>query len=205
MIGLSRNPQYVYLCGPLRYRIKSGDWISTEELVGGVGLSSQTIELIKDITIEARRIITVENLTSYHLWIEQREHYAAEELIIYTGGFPHRRLQHFLRLLSVAIDRSNRPLSIMHWGDIDLGGIRIFEFMKSRLIPTLEPLWMNSAALLKYEQQAALISDEYASQIQAALYDPRYSEWIPVLQTMLERRKRLEQEGISKIEFNPNV
>ncbi|MFH5181602.1 Wadjet anti-phage system protein JetD domain-containing protein [Paenibacillus sp. TAB 01] len=204
LIGLSRNPQYVYLCGPLRLRIKDEGWISTEKLMGGVGLSSQTIELVKDISTEAGRIITIENLASYHQWIEQREHYASEELVIYTGGFPHRLLQYFLSLLSLAIYKSDRPKFIMHWGDIDLGGIRIFEFLRNQLFPSLEPLWMNSAVLLKYEQQAAPISNEYASQIQAALHDPRYLGWTQVLQTMLECRKRLEQEGISEIEFNLN-
>ncbi|MCK8487521.1 Wadjet anti-phage system protein JetD domain-containing protein [Paenibacillus glucanolyticus] len=201
-IGLTRNPQYVYLCGPLRARSKSGGWISTEELMGGVGLSRQTVELINDMTTDARRIITIENLSSYHQWVEQRELYAAEELIIYTGGFPHRLLQHFLKMLSNAVDKGDKPIPIMHWGDIDLGGIRIFEFIKTRLFPSLEPIWMNSAVLLNYERQAASVSDEYASRIQAALDDPGYAAWIPVMQTMLERRIRLEQESITEIELS---
>lgn len=202
LIGLTRNPQYVYFCGPLQFKTNGG-WNSTEGLFGGVGLSHRTIELMTDITTEVRRIITIENLTSYHQWIEQRERYATQELVIYTGGFPHRSLQQFLKLLSTLMERTGDTVPILHWGDIDLGGIRIFEFIKNKLLPNLKPLWMDTMTLRKYEQQAATITDAYSDQIAVALEDLRYKDWKLVLHYMLQNRIRLEQEATSEILLRP--
>jgi DNA topoisomerase VI subunit A len=193
LIGLARNPQYVYIKGHLKFRMEGGAWISLAKLKGGVGLSWHTVDQMTDLSTKAHRVITVENLTSYHQWLEQRALFDTEELVIYTGGFPHRILQHFLKSLSGVIEREGMTLQMLHWGNIDLGGIRIFQYLKSRLLPQLEPLWMDVGTLIRYERHTATITDEYASQIQNVLGDPQYISWVPVLKAMLERKIRLEQ------------
>lgn len=89
------------------------------------------------------------------------------------------------------------PPELLHWGDIDLGGIRIFQLLQSRFFPGLRPYRMDAETLLRYEAQAAPVSDEYADRLRQALDDPRYAQWLPVFQVMLERRIRLEQESIA--------
>lgn len=195
LIGLTRNPQYVHFCGSLQFFIDKQSYLTTG-LLGGIGLSQKTTELMTDLKTNARRIITIENLTSYHHWIERRERHGAEELVIYTGGFPHRSLQDFLKMLSMLKGENGELIQIMHWGDIDLGGIRIFEFIKSRLIPSLKSLWMDIETLQRLEQKASTITDTYAGQIAAALEDSRYECWKPLLKYMLEQNIRLEQEAI---------
>lgn len=196
-LGLTRNPQSVWLSGPLTFHTVGGKEACTEAFPGGIGLSSQTIEKMTDISTSARRILTIENLTSYHQWLEQHSDFNGEELVIYTGGYPHRALQTFLKKLSRAINSADSPPETYHWGDIDLGGMRIFQYLQAIFFPRLQPLRMNMETLLKYEPQAAVISSEYAAHIRQALTDPQYSYWHPLLEIMMERGIRLEQESIT--------
>ncbi|WP_248928628.1 Wadjet anti-phage system protein JetD domain-containing protein [Paenibacillus hamazuiensis] len=200
LLGLARNPQYVWLSGPLTFQIDSRE-LSCEPFAGGVGLSAETVRKMTEVATTARRIVTIENLTSYHQWLEQRCDRSAEELVIYTGGYPRRLLQSFFRKLSGAVRPAGDRLmpEAYHWGDIDIGGIRIYEYVKARFIPHLQPLWMDAATLLKYEAAAAEASEEYAVQLRQALSDPQYADWRPVLEMMLEKGIRLEQEVISDV------
>ncbi|MCP3776367.1 DUF2220 domain-containing protein [Paenibacillus sp. MZ04-78.2] len=195
-LGLTRNPQSVSLCGPLVFRTRDGKQADTDAFPGGLGLSGETIDAMTHIFMPARYILTIENWTSYHQYLEQPSVRAGEVLVIYTGGYPHRVLQSFLGKLSQVISEAANPPELLHWGDIDLGGIRIFEWLRTSYFPELQPYRMGVDILLQYEAQAAPVSEEYASQLRHALNDSRYADWFPVLEIMLERRVRLEQECI---------
>lgn len=195
-LGLARSPQTVLLSGPLLFQ-SEGKEISTAAFPGGVGLSAQTVESMTILSTSARRILTIENLSSFHQWLEQHADLRGEELVVYTGGYPHRALQNFLRKLSDSLLGASGGPEIYHWGDIDLGGIRIFEFLKAEFFPHLRPLRMDVETLLKYQSRAATIGAEYSAQLRQTLNDPQYSDWHPVLTVMLERGIRLEQESIT--------
>lgn len=199
LLGLARNPQYLYLSGPLQVKCGERERVSLGELGGSVGLAGSMVEDITELWLSARRIVTIENLTSYHQWLEQRAHLQKEELVIYTGGFPHRSLQRLLAKLSSVLEpqAGGDPVDVLHWGDIDLGGIRIYEYLKERFFPSLAPLWMDADTLIRYEASAAAVTEDYAGRIRQLLADARYPEWTPVLEIMLERRIRLEQETIT--------
>lgn len=196
-LGLTRNPQSISLCGPLVFRTRDGKQVETSAFPGGLGLSGETIETITSLATSARCMLTIENWTSYHRYLEQPAVRAGEMLVIYTGGYPHRTLQSFFRKLTRVVSETH-PMDLFHWGDIDLGGIRIFEWLRSGFFPHLRPYRMDADTLLQYEAQAAPVSDEYAEQLRQALNDSCYADWFPVLEMMLERRIRLEQESIAE-------
>ncbi len=196
-LGLSRNPQSVWLCGPLTLKMRSGNEVNTSVFPGGTGLSRRTIEEIEWMATPAKRVLTIENLTTYHQWIEQHAGDLSDQLVVYTGGYPHRVLQMFFTKLAETLSCADDSIEIYHWGDIDLGGIRIFEYIKNRFFPTMRPFRMGVDTLLTYETSAAVVSDDYAEQIRLAIDDPQYANWLPVLETMLTNRIRLEQESIS--------
>jgi hypothetical protein len=195
LLGLSRNPQTVWLKGPLICSVGS-DKISTAVFPGGIGLSSQTIDCMTDLVCPAIRLLTIENLTSYHQWIGRHGGENDDELVIYTGGFPNRTLQKFLSKLSTAFEGTATTLKMRHWGDIDLGGIKIYKFLQANFLPELRPFRMDTAILLQNESHAAAISSDYAEQIRQALAEEQYADWHELLQFMLDRGIRLEQESI---------
>ncbi|MFX3636081.1 MAG: Wadjet anti-phage system protein JetD domain-containing protein [Candidatus Pristimantibacillus sp.] len=195
-LGLTRNPQSVSLCGPLVFRACDGKQADTSAFPGGLGLSGETIDAMKHVFMPARHILTIKNWTSYHQYLELPLVRAGEILVIYTGGYPNRVTQSFLRKLSQVVCEASNPPELLHWSDIDLGGIRIFKWLQSNFFPGLRPYRMGVDTLLQYEAQAAPVSEDYAGQLLHALKDPRYADWIPVLAIMLERRIRLEEECI---------
>lgn len=195
LLGLARNPQTVWIDGPLRCKVGSSE-IYTGQFVGGIGLSSRTIERITEMVCSARRIVTIENWTSYHQWIGRLNAGEPDALVIYTGGFPHRTLQSFLSKLSASLKGGTALPEMMHWGDIDLGGIRIFQYLKANFFPWLRPYRMDVGTLIQYRSQAAAISSDYAAQLRQALQEDNYAEWHELLRSMLELGVRLEQESI---------
>lgn len=198
-LGLVKNPQSVLISGPLTFLTSENVKVDARVFVGGIGLSAQTVENMHELHTTARRIVTIENLTSYHQWINHDAGRREAELVLYTGGFPHRTMQSFLRKLAGSLATDER-VDVLHWGDIDLGGIRIFEYLREQFFPTLQPMLMNVETLLRYESSAAAISPAYARKLAEAMADTRLASWQPVLQIMRERGIRLEQESIVELE-----
>ncbi|MBE3562590.1 MAG: DUF2399 domain-containing protein [Hydrogenibacillus schlegelii] len=173
--------------------------LNFEALSGGVGLSSSFLRRSEIVGLDVERVVLIENWTSFHQWVHERA--GAPELVIYTGGFPRRIVQRFLAQLASyrAESASARGIPVYHWGDIDIGGIRIASFLKARFFPDLLPLLMDVETLEAYKDRAMAVDEGYARTAAALLDDPRYEAWRPVLRWIADRRLRLEQESIDSV------
>lgn len=133
-------------------------------------------------------------------------------LVLYTGGFPHKSTQTLLRkiadFLAETEHRSNSKAhnvhtkgatveGIYHWGDIDYGGIRIFEYLKKNFFPSLKPYRMDVRTYLKYLSSGLAFREDQAGKLERLLADPAYTEWYPLIKLLLQHRKRVEQESMS--------
>ncbi len=94
-------------------------------------------------------ITTVENEYPFLAYVEEAGGPAGvgtrHELVIYTAGFPTPALMGTLTRLS----ECKSSLLFRHWGDADVGGIRIWYFLRSRLKRSVEffrttPEWVTS-------------------------------------------------------------
>lgn len=110
-LGLEKFPHPVLVSGPVA--------------VGGMDASDQVyVGIAPDhayqlrLTQPARSILTIENLASFNRHI--REARKPGDVVVYTGGFPSRAVAAAIRALATA-----HPGPILHWGDIDAGGVRI--------------------------------------------------------------------------------
>lgn len=198
-VGIVENPKNVYVSGWLECQLR-GETVSTKGFLGSIGLSAWTVKEMEICSIYCKRIITIENLTSYHQWTQQRA--GKQELVIYTGGFPHRTLQMFLAKLANYL-KSNCPnMPVYHWGDIDVGGVRIFEFIKTNFFQKTEPILMDASTFMKYKDKALPIDDGYVLKVRVMLESQRFSSWHEVLQLLEQYRLRIEQESIDEIPSN---
>ncbi|MBO8162084.1 MAG: DUF2399 domain-containing protein [Brevibacillus sp.] len=192
-VGIVQHPRSVFVSGMFQFRVGE-TIINSKGLPGGIGLSMQTIMEMEILSLQTERIIMVENLTSYYQWIQYR--YGFDELVIYTGGFPHGVLRTFLSKLATFIDSYHVKIPVYHWGDIDLGGIRIFEHLRQNYFKELQPLWMDEQILIKYKDRGIPLKDPYLLKVKALLADPRYATWVNVLRGMIQHRVRIEQETV---------
>lgn len=74
---------------------------------------------VTGISTEAGYLLTIENLTTFHEAVLQRP---AGAMVLYTGGMPSPSWVRVYRLALRALP-PDRPA--YHWGDIDVGGLRI--------------------------------------------------------------------------------
>ncbi|CAM5337372.1 hypothetical protein SSCI18S_01027 [Sphingobium scionense] len=138
-------------------------------------------------------VLTIENYVSFVRHV--REINAnLDALIIYTGGFPsHAHLQQIVRLAAAA----DAPL--LHWGDMDGGGIRIFRHLEKALADhglRLHPHLMDSATLIAQGVPRAMA-------LRKADAPPADSAIYPLWEVLANYELMLEQESLTP--HHPNL
>lgn len=118
-LGLVKHPQPMLLSGPPSCGVQVG-----EEIVPLVrpylGLRPDTIQGLHVGKNHIRCFLTIENLASFNEAAQDASN-PDDMLLIYVAGNPTPSLlAAYSRLL-----KSAKPLTVMHWGDIDVGGFRI--------------------------------------------------------------------------------
>ncbi len=104
----------------------------------------------------------------------------------------HNRLRRrFLRKLA-----ATKPLQFWHWGDIDLGGFRVFAHLCRQTGLNLQPLLMDVETYRRHLEYGMEVSEPYIKQLKRLQSDPEYQVFWPVIADMVNRRKRLEQEAV---------
>jgi hypothetical protein len=189
-VGIIDNPHNVLVAGPLVIQLGSGAEVSLEGFPGGVGLSHETIRELEVVHTQVARIILIENLTSWHQWVAERR--GEPEIVIYTGGFPNRSVQALLK-------KMNGLAPCYHWGDIDVGGIRIFEYVREHFIPDLQPLGMDEETYHRCCHNGMAFDQSYQRKIQRMLMDNRFARWHELLRLMETSGIRIEQESITQL------
>jgi len=203
-IGISDQPRSVWIAGTLRCSIGS-DKFSLAMFPGGIGLSRDTVCLLTIDEIEGERIVLIENLTSWHQWVKERQ--GANEIVVYTGGFPNRTVQQLLHKLGDYLHVDSRGegrrsgavgrLPVYHWGDMDAGGIQIFEFLRTHFFPELKPLGMDEQSFLRNVHTGMDFGRSYENRLKEMLASERFDRWHSLLNLMLLHGKRIEQESMA--------
>lgn len=124
-IGLERFGHPVHLRGPVHI-----EW-NDQVLIDGsarpfVSIHPEMLPLMKVIA-QPTLLLTIENYTSFNRYVREIDD---GSLVVYTGGFASVGTIEILRSLISALDATTL---ILHWGDIDPGGLRIFRVLEEVL------------------------------------------------------------------------
>lgn len=137
--GIKTYSQTLEWKGTLVYRIGSGKPIDSSVNLFGTVINAQTLEQAVPIAVpRIRHIILVENKANYES-MDFRE----DTLYIYCHGFFSPKELKFLGALT---EITGGNTEYLHWGDMDLGGIRIFLYNQRKLFPGLKPYRMDASA-----------------------------------------------------------
>ena len=191
--GVVQTPTYVMLKGNGRL-ILSGQILDLSRLEGDIALSTASLKELKKVEVLGSRVVTVENLTSFHDYSEK------EDFVVYLGGFHNRVKREFLTFLY----RENKEKEYRHFGDIDAGGFYILEHLKRRTGIGFRSLWMDEEVLEKNRSQANELTKNDRARIEKLLLmleahaeeSPLWEDYRGVLRMMLTEGIKLEQEGI---------
>lgn len=130
-----------------------------------IGLAPQSINDIEFASPPAY-VLTIENLASFNRYCDE---IADGGLILYSNGFPSPDFGDLIRLLHHKFDAS---VLFYHWGDVDLGGLRIFCHIQSFLLGgngrrTLHPHLMNKEYIMAHGRpQPKLRRSQFANVVE---------------------------------------
>ncbi len=123
VLGLEKFPPPIYIKGPLTISYSGVQW-DISQLSPFVGISPDRVFDIS-LTRKVPYVLTIENLASFQRHVREIED---EGVVIYSAGFPSPALTHILQWIDKSV---SDDCQCFHWGDRDIGGIRIFSHIES--------------------------------------------------------------------------
>ncbi|MGX9573310.1 Wadjet anti-phage system protein JetD domain-containing protein [Mesorhizobium sp. f-mel] len=147
--GIRRLPQPILLHGDVSLDGRSFPAMPyvgiPTDCAGGIGLLTRP-----------NYVLTIENFTSFVRHIREVAR-SERALVIYSGGFPSRpTLATITRLAAQA------QVPTFHWGDMDAGGIRIFQHLERHLANvdiSLRPHMMDTELLRRFGRPAQIVTN----------------------------------------------
>lgn len=189
--NLYENPTYVLIKGNARICFDESA-IELSEMPGGIALSNGSLAGIHKISVKADKVITVENLTTYHDCDEQNTVY------IYLGGYHNTSKQKLLEL----IYENNGDKEYYHEGDLDVYGFLILKNLIDKTQIPFKPLFMDLGTIERF-YRAGLYKNLSARdrKVITSKKDGQLSAYKDVLEYMLANDCKVEQESIKAVEL----
>ena len=172
--------------GPLKLEL-SGTVIDFSVFLYGTVLNSETLKYgtICKEQPDIRRVITIENKANFVSAV-----YEPHTLYIFSHGYFSPRERDFLIKLRDVLEEREET-EYFHSGDLDYGGIRIFEYIRKRIFPKVKPLYMDADIFEKYKAYG----EKIGANTKKKLADMEVSEEMADLsRKILESGCVLEQE-----------
>lgn len=181
--NIIRNPSMIYIKGDMLFQINN-QIIDLKELNNQFSFFSEHINYLKILGISAKRVITVENWTSFH------DLQLKDSLIIYLGGFHSSSISKFLLMI---YEYLGEDIEYLHFGDIDAGGFYIYLNLISKTGIPFQTWNMDIQTLKKFKDYTKPLTQNDRNRLQKLKYD--YHN--PIIDYMLEKNMKLEQEIIT--------
>lgn len=193
-LGVVKTPSYVMVKGPVVIEM-DGQSLDVGALTGDIGLSTKTLTGVTDIRVYGTRVITVENLTTFH-----EDDYSEKDCVIYLGGFHNTVRREFIRMLY----SRNMSLDFYHFGDIDAGGFYIYEHLRKYTGIPFKILNMDKDTVQKYIRYTKPLTqndlhrlNKLITKYESGEYNNPDSEVIiDTLKYLISNGVKLEQEAI---------
>lgn len=180
-LNLIKNPTYVNFKGSGVIVLK-GQRIDLSVLAGDIAISSEMLPDIEVIQVTGNAVMTIENLTSFHLAD------GSERLLIYLGGFHNQVRRDFIRKLHT----QNPAATYFHFGDIDAGGFQILQHLQRQTGIDFKPWKMDLETLMQYKAFSRPLTENDRYRLNQ-LFGQGFDSTILY---MLEHNVKLEQEAV---------
>ncbi|HHY82018.1 MAG TPA: DUF2399 domain-containing protein [Clostridiales bacterium] len=190
-VGIIQSPELIEFKGGILGTVNRKK-IDFRAFIHGISLNADTIkELVVEDMGNVRQILFIENKANYIHYLSENKDETL--MIVFHGGFysPAKGL-FFKKLYEAALPYG---VEFYHWGDLDLGGFMIFKRLKKNIIPTLKPYQMDKKAFESRIKYGVKFDLKYADKLRMLLTDEQLNELKDVIEFMLEKGMKLEQEA----------
>jgi hypothetical protein len=175
------TPTFAYIKGNLEISVKD-QIIDLSSYGHEIALSSSALLDLEVTNIFVNKVITIENLTTFVSFNNP------EYIVVYLGGFHNSVKRELLR----KIYAFNNKMKFYHFGDIDAGGLMIFNDLVNKTNIDFIPYLMDVNTLEKYKEYWVNLTKNDIKRLNK-LIDGRFNE---LIKFMLLNNCKLEQEAI---------
>lgn len=184
-----RNPAWIMVKGRGRFWKEGGrgNKVCLEDWIGGIGLSSRDIETVSwDRELPPARVVTIENLTSFHRFTEEGA------LVIYLGGYHSRAKRTFLQ----QIYHVYPDALYVHFGDMDCGGFMIWKDLCEKTGIPFSTWGMDEDTYLRFMAYGKSLTDHDRRELKRMMEEPFFAGQRKLFALMQEKGIKIEQECV---------
>lgn len=186
--NIYRNPSWIMLKGSGHLKIgESKPELSFLPL--GIGIAGADIDKVSfDADRPPHRVLTIENLTSFHRWKDKD----SDTLAIYLGGYANKHRRSLIKhLYSIYPDAE-----YVHFGDIDCGGFYIWKALCEETGVHFTTIRMDIETYLANYTYGRALTDNDRRTLMRMKEDSFFAGQYELFDLMLEKGMKVEQEGI---------
>ncbi len=183
--NIVKNSTYALVKHGLVLKLKN-QVISLDDLGYEFSLSDEMIKNLEIIEVKAKKVLTIENLTSFYQCDEK------DCILIYLGGFHNHTKQNLLK----KIYEKAPILSYSHFSDIDAGGFLIYRNLVDKTGIPFHPYKMSIEELKENKEKLKTLTNNDIKRLQELLSNPDFSIFHDTIEYMLKNNCKLEQEAL---------
>lgn len=197
-LNLVPNPTYVHLAGDWELTLETGEILTLGGFAPSVGFPAAQTGQLQRVIVHAKAVLCIENLTTFHEFIRaqhatgnlsMRRVAGTKYAIICSYGNPSPATRRILRLLP-----AETPL--YHWSDLDYGGFNILSQLRRLVRDDIQPYRMDIATIDSNYPRSRPLTVADKLNLKKLLVRPELCDARPVIEYLLKRGVKLEQEGI---------
>lgn len=157
-----------------------------------IGIPTSTLKHATIIDMDADYVITIENETSFHEYVNTvKEKYIA----IFISGYPNSGRIALLKAITDFAASHNINIPFYHWGDIDFGGYDIIRSYREKTGINVIPHLMEPE-LVEKSPYAVKLEETKRKRLEEFITKNRFQDLTDMALRLLRIGKRLEQESI---------
>jgi hypothetical protein len=214
-LNLVANPNYIHFSGNWQLTTNNGEILNLSGFTPSIGFPAAQTATLQSVRAES--VLCIENLTTFHQYT-QTEHATrntgldtqrtlldqqngtrniasrsvaewTHHSVICTYGNPSPAVRRVLRLLP-----ETTPISL--WSDLDYGGFNILSQLRRTVGEQIQPYRMDIETLESNIPRARPLTASDRTNLKRLLLRPELRDIRPVIEHLLKRGLKLEQEGI---------
>ena len=187
-LNLVANPGYIHLSGNWQFTTIDGEVLSLNGFFPSVGFPAAQIASVRTVAVHADSVLCIENLTSFHEFIRNVP-LTIPHAVICLMGNPSPAIRRLLRLISDEI-------KIYLWSDMDYGGFNILSQLRKQVSAHIEPHLMDIATFEAHAHLSRPLTQSDRRNLKRLTFKPNLKDIHPIIEHLLNRGLKLEQEAI---------
>jgi hypothetical protein len=193
-LNLVANPNYIHLSGNWQITTGNGEILDLSGFTPSIGFPAAQTSTLQSVRAES--VLCIENLTTFHQQVDRyigkhvnygtrNKHHA----VICTYGNPSPAIRRILRLLP-------KTTPIYLWSDLDYGGFNILSQLRRTVDEEIQPYLMDIDTIEASIPRARPLTTSDKNNLKRLSLHPELRDVRPVIEHMLKRGVKLEQEGV---------